>query len=58
MSPVLALWLTLTSSNYPCLEHNFHGFEGVRGEEVRRKIQAAIGEYDTLLTLVKKLKLR
>ena len=27
-------------------------------EEVRRKIQAAIGEYDELLTLVKKLKLR
>ena len=27
-------------------------------EEVRRKIQAAIGEYDKLLTLVKKLKLR
>ena len=27
-------------------------------EEVRRKIQAAIGEYDELLTLVKKWKLR
>ena len=27
-------------------------------EEVRRKIQAAIGEYDELLTLVKKRKLR
>ena len=27
-------------------------------EEVRRKIQAAIEEYDELLTLVKKLKLR
>ena len=27
-------------------------------EEVRRKIQAAIGEYDELLTLVKKQKLR
>ena len=30
----------------------------VTNEEVRRKIQAAIGEYDELLTLVKKLKLR
>ena len=27
-------------------------------DEVRRKIQAAIGEYDELLTLVKKRKLR
>ena len=27
-------------------------------EEVRRKIQAAIGEYDELLTLVKKRKLK
>ena len=27
-------------------------------EEVRRKIQATIGEYDELLTLVKKRKLR
>ena len=27
-------------------------------EEVRRRIQAAIGEYDELLTLVKKRKLR
>ena len=26
-------------------------------EEVRRKIQAAIGEYDELLTLIKKRKL-
>ena len=30
----------------------------VTNEEVRRKIQAAIGEYDELLTLVKKWKLR
>ena len=30
----------------------------VASEEVRRKIQAAIGEYDELLTLVKKRKLR
>ena len=30
----------------------------VTNEEVRRKIQAAIGEYDDLLTLVKKRKLR
>ena len=30
----------------------------VTTEEVRRKIQAAIGEYDELLTLVKKRKLR
>ena len=30
----------------------------VTNEEVRRKIQAAIGEYDKLLTLVKKRKLR
>ena len=30
----------------------------VTNEEVRRKIQAAIGEYEELLTLVKKLKLR
>ena len=30
----------------------------VMNEEVRRKIQAAIGEYDELLTLVKKRKLR
>ena len=30
----------------------------VTNEEVRRKIQAAIGEYDVLLTLVKKRKLR
>ena len=30
----------------------------VTNEEVRRKIQAAIGEYDKLLTLVKKQKLR
>ena len=30
----------------------------VTKEEVRRKIQAAIGEYDELLTLVKKRKLR
>ena len=29
----------------------------VTNEEVRRKIQAAIGEYDELLTLVKKRKL-
>ena len=30
----------------------------VTNEEVHRKIQAAIGEYDELLTLVKKQKLR
>ena len=30
----------------------------VTNEEVRRKIQAAIGEYDDFLTLVKKRKLR
>ena len=30
----------------------------VTNEEVRRKIQAAVGEYDELLTLVKKRKLR
>ena len=30
----------------------------VSNEEVRRKIQAAIGKYDELLTLVKKRKLR
>ena len=30
----------------------------VTNEEVRRKIQAAIGEYDELLTLVQKRKLR
>ena len=30
----------------------------VTNEEVRRKIQAAIGEYDEFLTLVKKRKLR
>ena len=30
----------------------------VTNEEARRKIQAAIGEYDELLTLVKKRKLR
>ena len=30
----------------------------VTNEEVRRKIQAPIGEYDELLTLVKKRKLR
>ena len=30
----------------------------VTNEEVRRKIQAAIGKYDELLTLVKKRKLR
>ena len=32
--------------------------EQVTNEEVRRKIQVAIGEYDELLTLVKKRKLR
>ena len=34
------------------------GKDHVTNEEVRRKIQAAIGEYDELLTLVKKRKLR
>ena len=33
-------------------------FVQVSNEEVRRKIQAAIGEYNELLTLVKKRKLR
>ena len=37
--------------NISCKDH-------VTNEEVRRKIQAAIGEYDELLTLVKKRKLR
>ena len=32
--------------------------DNVTNEEVRRKIQAVIGEYDDLLTLVKKRKLR
>ena len=32
--------------------------EYVTNEEVRRKVQAAIGEYDEFLTLVKKRKLR
>ena len=32
--------------------------DNVTNEEVRRKIQTAIGEYDELLTLVKKRKLR
>ena len=32
--------------------------EHVTNEEVHRKIQAAIGEYDELLTLLKKRKLR
>ena len=33
----LALWLTLISSNYPCLEHTmyFHGSKGVRAFEAR-----------------------
>ena len=37
--------------NISCKDH-------VTNEEVRRKIQAAIGEYDELLTLVKKQKLK
>ena len=37
--------------NFPYKDH-------VTKEEVRRKIQAAIGEYDELLALVKKRKLR
>ena len=37
--------------NILCSDH-------VTSEQVRRKIQAAIGEYDELLTLVKKRKLR
>ena len=37
--------------NISCKDH-------VTNEEVRRKIQAAIGEYDELLTLIKKRKLR
>ena len=35
-----------------------HFMNHVTNEEVRRKIQAAIGEYDEHLTLVKKEKLR
>ena len=38
------------------IEHFEQGH--VTNEEVRRKIQAAIGKYDELLTLVKKRKLR
>ena len=37
--------------NISCKDH-------ATNEEVRRKIQAAVGEYDELLTLVKKRKLR
>ena len=37
---------------------NFSYKDHVTNEEVRRKIQAAIGEYDELLALVKKRKLR
>ena len=37
---------------------NISYMDHVTNEEVRRKIQAAIGEYDELLTLVKKRKLR
>ena len=37
---------------------NISDKDHVTNEEVRRKIQAAIGEYDELLTLVKKRKLR
>ena len=32
--PDLVLWLTLLSSNYPCLETYFHGFKGVWAIEV------------------------
>ena len=32
--------------------------DNIADEEVRRKVQAAIGDYDDLLTLVKKRKLR
>ena len=38
----------------PCTRYKDH----VNNEEVRRTILAAIGEYDELLTLVKKRKLR
>ena len=38
------------------IEHSYK--DNVTNEEVRRKIQAVIGEYDELLTLVKKRKLR
>ena len=38
------------------IEHSYK--DHVTNEEVHRKIQAAIGEYDKLLTLVQKLKLR
>ena len=40
------------------LKFMYHFADHVTNEEVRRKIQAAIGEYDELLTLVKKRKLR
>ena len=38
------------------IEHSYK--DHVTNEEVRRKIQAAIGEYEELLTLVKKRRLR
>ena len=37
---------------------NISNKDHITNEEVRRKVQAAIGEYDELLTLVKKRKLR
>ena len=40
------------------IEHFINYKNHVTNEEVRRKIQAAIGEYDELLTLVKKRQLR
>ena len=41
-----------------CRLLNISSKDHVTNEEVRRKIQAATGEYDELLTLVKKRKLR
>ena len=40
------------------LEMNISYKDYVTNEEIRRKIQAAIGEYGELLTLAKKWKLR
>ena len=39
-------------------QYNKYNKDHVTKEEVQRKIQAAIGEYDELLILVKKPKLR
>ena len=40
------------------IEHFINYKDHVTNEEVPRKIKAAIGEYDELLTLVKKRQLR